>query len=66
MAKQLSAQNLIEPASLDEKYVYASARNTLEHAHFHAERAINSTIVEACEENKALLSGVPNSRHTVS
>lgn len=54
MAKQLSAQNLIEPASLDEKYVYASARNTLEHAHFHAERAINSTMVEAYKDNTAL------------
>lgn len=66
MAKQLSAQNLIAPASLDEKFVYASARNTLEHARSHTERAINSTAVEACEENKALLSGQPNSRYTVS
>ena len=66
MAKQLSAQNLIAPASLDEKFVYASARNTLEHARSHAERVINSTAVEACEENKALLSGQPNSRYTVS
>lgn len=66
MAKQLSAQNLIAPASLDEKFVYASARNTLEHARSHAERTINSTAVEACEENKALLSGQPNSRYTVS
>lgn len=66
MAKQLSAQNLIAPASLDEKFVYASARNTLEHVRSHAERAINSTAVEACEENKALLSGQPNSRYTVS
>lgn len=66
MAKQLPAQNPIASAPPDENHVYASVRNTLEHARSHVEHAINSTIVEAYEENAALLSGVPNSRHTVS
>lgn len=66
MAKQLPAQNPIAPTPPDEDHVYASVRNTLEHARSHVERAINSTTVEAYEENAALLSGVPNSRHTVS
>lgn len=66
MAKQLPAQNPIAPATPDEDHVYVSVRNTLEHARSHVERAINSTMVEAYEENTALLSGVPNSRHTVS
>lgn len=43
-----------------------SAQNLIKHAHSHAERAINSTMVEACEDNTALLSGAPNSRHTMS
>lgn len=66
MAKQLSAQNLIEPAPSDEEYVCASARAVLEHARSHVERATNSTMVEAYEDNMALLSGVPNLRHAMS
>lgn len=66
MAKQLPVQNPIAPAPPDEEHVCASVRNTLEHARSHVKRAINSTIVEAYEENAALLSDVPNSRHTVS
>lgn len=51
MAKQLSAQNLIVPAPSDEEYVCASARNVLAHARSHVEHAINSTMVEAYEDN---------------
>lgn len=51
MAKQLSAQNLIEPTPSDEEYVCASARDVLEHARSHVERATNSTMVEAYEDN---------------
>ena len=47
MAKQLPAQNPIAPVPSDEDHVYASVRNTLEHARSHVERAINSTMVEA-------------------
>lgn len=66
MAKQLPAQNPIAPAPPDEDHVYASVRNTLAHARSHVERAVSSTMVETYEENAALLSGAPNSRHTVS
>lgn len=66
MAKHFSAQNLIEPVQADEEYICASVGNTLEHARPHAERAINSTMVEAYEGNTPLLSGVSNSQHTVS
>ena len=54
MAKQLSTQNIIEPALPDEEYVYTSVRKTLEHARSHDERVINSTMVEAYKDNTAL------------
>lgn len=66
MANHFSAQNLFEHTPLDKEFAYASVRNTLEQARFHVKRAINPTMLEAYEDNMALLSGVPNLRHAMS
>lgn len=47
MAKRLPVRNQASPDSPTEEHIYASVKNTLEHARTRVERAINSVMVEA-------------------